>query len=216
MIPQKISELVRSTGDVAFAVSTEGVIVAWNRAASDVFGITESSAVGRFCRDVLLGIDECGPVCSPGCAVRQSVQAQRPVSNFDVRVATSTGRHWYNVSVLIFRETGSPDTYALHVARSVDLRKRLEVLMRDFVLGESTVGEGVKSFSRTAIENAALSDRETDVLRLLSQGCSTIETARQLGISRATVNNHAQHAMAKLDAHSRLEAIRKAIHGRLI
>jgi DNA-binding NarL/FixJ family response regulator len=40
--------------------------------------------------------------------------------------------------------------------------------------------------------------------------------ADQLHLSRTTINNHVQHILRKLDAHSRLEAIRRAEHARLI
>jgi DNA-binding CsgD family transcriptional regulator len=218
MVPQKLIELVRSTADAAFAVDGDGDIVAWNATASLTFGIQEQEAVGRRCGDMLQGADECGPVCSADCTIRQSVRARRPVRNFDLLVATPMGRRWFNISVLIYSDPGSPDSYALHVARPVDTRKRLEMVVRDFVRGESIGEEALASpsISRAVVGNAPLSDREVDVLRLLGRGFTTTEVARSLSISRTTVNNHVQHAMAKLDAHTRLEAIRKAEFAGLI
>jgi DNA-binding NarL/FixJ family response regulator len=55
-----------------------------------------------------------------------------------------------------------------------------------------------------------------EVLRLLAKGETTESIADQLSISRTTVNNHIQHILHKLNAHTRLEAIRRAEHAGLI
>lgn len=52
-----------------------------------------------------------------------------------------------------------------------------------------------------------LTPRETEVLQLLSDGCSTADMAEELGLSTNTVRNHVSAIMAKLGAHSRLEAV---------
>ena len=215
MTPQRLLDLVRSTADPAFAVDHEGVIVAWNAAAAGAFGIAEDEAVKHLCAHTIRGGDECGPVCAIECTVQQLVGARRPVRNFDLLVPTPRGRQWYNFSVLIYAEVGSPDAFGLHVARLVDTQKRLETLVRDFVRTE-VPDSGGTSVNRTAISNAALSEREIEVLHFLAQGLTTSEVATELGISRTTVNNHVQHAMTKLSAHTRLEAIRKAEFGGLI
>jgi DNA-binding NarL/FixJ family response regulator len=53
-------------------------------------------------------------------------------------------------------------------------------------------------------------------LKLLAKGRATEAIAKQLHISRTTVNNHVQHILNKLNAHTRLEAIRRAEHAGLI
>lgn len=69
---------------------------------------------------------------------------------------------------------------------------------------------------RAAAREAELTNRELETLRLLSKGKSTTEVAQILHISATTVNNHVQHILRKLDAHNRLEAIRRAEHAGLI
>jgi DNA-binding CsgD family transcriptional regulator len=218
MVPQRLIDLVRSTGDVAFAIDAEGTIVAWNDVAAETLGIDERAALGTPCSDVISGSDECGSVCSRDCPIHQSAALRRPVRNFDIVMTTAAGKRWFNVSILLYAENGSPETYALHVARSVDVGKRLEMLMRDFVRETlpDAAGSPSVSINRAAIRNASLTSRETSVLRLIAQGLTTKEVADELGISAVTVSNHIQHVLAKLDAHSRLEAIRKAWYGGLI
>jgi DNA-binding NarL/FixJ family response regulator len=53
----------------------------------------------------------------------------------------------------------------------------------------------------------SLTHREREVLEMLASGRTTNETARQLSISPATVKSHVSHALTKLGARNRVEAI---------
>ena len=66
------------------------------------------------------------------------------------------------------------------------------------------------------IGRAELSDREVEVLQLTADGMYPEEVAKQLHLSAHTVKNHLRHAMSKLDAHTKLEAVVKAVRARLI
>lgn len=55
-----------------------------------------------------------------------------------------------------------------------------------------------------------LTDRELDVLRLLSNDLATDEIADELFISYHTVRTHLKHIYSKLDVHSRHEAVTRA------
>jgi two-component system response regulator DesR len=55
-----------------------------------------------------------------------------------------------------------------------------------------------------------LTARETEVLSLVAQGLPSRQIAARLGISYATVRSHIRSVGAKLGAHSKDEAIRKA------
>ena len=61
-----------------------------------------------------------------------------------------------------------------------------------------------------------LSDREVEVLQLTADGLLPGEVAQRLHLSIHTVKNHLRHAMSKLDAHTKLEAVVTAIRARLI
>ena len=55
-----------------------------------------------------------------------------------------------------------------------------------------------------------LTDRETDVLRLLSRGEANKQIARTLGLGEQTVKTHVSHILAKLGVQSRTQAIIRA------
>jgi PAS domain S-box-containing protein len=212
--------MAESTSDAAFAVDGEGLVVAWNQAAEALFALPASEAMGRHCGEIVEGADECGPVCSQDCTVRQAVQKRHAISNFDLLMNTASGRQWCNVSVLVVENGAATNPYALHLIRTIDLRKRLEILVRDFVVSNTNVpaAEAVVliSSTRAAAREAELTDRELEILRLLGKGGTTPSIAGQLHIGRTTVNNHVQHIRRKLDVHTRLEAIRRAEHAGLI
>jgi len=52
-----------------------------------------------------------------------------------------------------------------------------------------------------------LTDRELDVLALVSSGVATAVIAKHLQVSEHTVRSHVQSILTKLNAHSRLEAV---------
>lgn len=54
---------------------------------------------------------------------------------------------------------------------------------------------------------ARLSPRETEVLRGLASGRTTTEIATALGISALTVQSHVKSVLAKLEVHSKIEAV---------
>ncbi|MDQ1348341.1 MAG: hypothetical protein QG573_1715 [Acidobacteriota bacterium] len=213
MREKELSELVASTRDPAFATKAKGVVVAWNRAAEKLFGVTAGQAIGRTCASVVQGRDEQGAVCSENCIVRQAIDSHHPLENFDLEVQTPEGKRWCNVSVLTAEAKASTASHAIHVIRPADLRKRLEMAVRDFVItstGLPAEQAAALIASRAVARASDLSDRELEILRFLARGSTTRSVADQLHISRSTVNNHVQHILQKLDAHTRLEAIRRA------
>jgi DNA-binding NarL/FixJ family response regulator len=61
-----------------------------------------------------------------------------------------------------------------------------------------------------------LTERETEVLRLMAGGYSNKEIARGLDVSDGTVKNHVSSILAKLGVRDRTRAVLKALDARLI
>jgi DNA-binding CsgD family transcriptional regulator len=64
--------------------------------------------------------------------------------------------------------------------------------------------------------NVQLTERETDVLRLLARGHTYAQAARALGMSAHTVGTHVKNAYRKLDVHSAAAAVMQAVRLGLI
>ncbi|MFI0942289.1 response regulator [Streptomyces sp. NPDC021020] len=60
-----------------------------------------------------------------------------------------------------------------------------------------------------------LTERETEVLRLVAKGLSYKQIAARLVISHRTVQNHVQNTLGKLQLHNRVELVRYAIEAGL-
>ena len=74
--------------------------------------------------------------------------------------------------------------------------------------------EGPSSAERAAL--AALTTRETDVLRMVATGLSNGEIAERLVVSEGTVKTHLNRAMAKLNLSSRAQAVVLAYESGLV
>ncbi len=61
-----------------------------------------------------------------------------------------------------------------------------------------------------------LTERELEVLRLVSTGLSNREIAQRLFISENTVKNHVRNILEKLQLHSRMEAVMYAVREHLL
>ena len=59
-------------------------------------------------------------------------------------------------------------------------------------------------------EHPALSERETDVLKLVAQGYVNKEIAQKLGIGSATVSTHIKNLYRKLAVHTRVQVVKVA------
>ena len=97
------------------------------------------------------------------------------------------------------------------VTRDVSL-VNLSGVIRSAAHGERAVAGQFESQFRllsgaTTRRNAVLTAREQEVLRAVSQGQTTSSIARSLGLSEYTVRNHVRNILAKLDAHTKLEAV---------
>jgi DNA-binding NarL/FixJ family response regulator len=69
--------------------------------------------------------------------------------------------------------------------------------------------------SREGAAAPRLTERETEVLRLVAKGLSYKQIAHRLVISHRTIQNHVQNTLGKLQLHNRVELVRYAIEAGL-
>jgi PAS domain S-box-containing protein len=208
-----LERLVRDCGDPAFATDNTGAVVAWNAAAQVLFGISARDAVGKTCAELVRGEDDCGAYCALNCGIRERVRRRQPIASYDLEVETAHGKRWCSCSVLVAQVDSSAAGHAVHLIRDIDVAKRLELTMKRLVAKEVAArrrGSNARSRSALPARETTLSARERQILQLIAKGTTAAEIAAQLTIARATLNNHVQHILQKLNAHTRLQAVRRA------
>lgn len=82
--------------------------------------------------------------------------------------------------------------------------------------GRPYVGADVADELRAASEWPSLTQRESDVLKLMADGLRNHEIATTLGLSVGTVKVHVNRILEKLDAVDRTEAVTRALRRGLI
>jgi DNA-binding NarL/FixJ family response regulator len=90
--------------------------------------------------------------------------------------------------------------------------------IRSTARGETVLAPSVAAtlIRRTAPDAAAVTEREVEVLELLSRGLGNKEIARELFVSEATVKSHLSHVYTKLGVDTRAGAVAAAIERRII
>ena len=90
--------------------------------------------------------------------------------------------------------------------------------VRKTAAGEAVFTSGLAGlvlgeYRRTANDDDAprLTDRETEVLRLVAKGLTAKQVAERLGVSHRTVENHVQNTLQKLQLHNRVQLVRYAL-----
>lgn len=192
------------TGDPAFGVDRLGVIVLWNKAAEDSLGFPASTALGQKCWELLSGQDQNGNrYCCEHCPLREMNFRHEPVHGFRRTFKTASRQtRQFDVSWLtVIDEPG--DEMLLHICRP---EMKHQDAGNDFTPDMDPVLN----------ELGTLSERETEILKLLAQKVSTRDIATSMSISTRTVRTHIQHLMYKLRVHKRREAIELARHLKLI
>lgn len=89
-----------------------------------------------------------------------------------------------------------------------DLTEAIRAVMRGEGVLDPKVAGRVMGWAKKRRRNdqQALSVRETDVLRLVAQGCATKEVAYKLGLTENSVKTYLARAMSKLNCHTRSQA----------
>jgi DNA-binding CsgD family transcriptional regulator len=110
--------------------------------------------------------------------------------------------------------SGEPAELSIDLPDSTGRPSPREVSAAPLRDGDSVVGVfGVAARSGPRVSHSpapadlGLTERELGVLRLLAEGKSTTQIAAELVISKTTVRNHVAHILAKLDAHTRVQAV---------
>jgi DNA-binding NarL/FixJ family response regulator len=100
--------------------------------------------------------------------------------------------------------------FLLKTARAEQLVEAVKVVARgDALLSPDVTRSVIQQFSRPSTPAApvGLTDRESEVLALVSRGLSNAEIAAELFLGEATVKTHVSKVLVKLGVRDRLQAV---------
>ncbi|GGK81459.1 DNA-binding response regulator [Sphaerisporangium melleum] len=119
----------------------------------------------------------------------------------DVLEAVKAGASGYLV------KSASREEFLDAVRRTADAEPVFTPGLAGLVLGEYRR----LAAQRPSDDGPRLTERETEVLRLVAKGLSYRQIAERLVLSHRTVQNHVQNTLNKLQLHNRVELVRYAI-----
>lgn len=173
---QALLDLFSRTSDAVIAIDSLSRIVAWNPAATALFGHAPAQVLGKRCADVLRWWDRHGNlVCGPQCAIRKQAARELPGETQEVLATTRSGRAvWASVSSLVLPRHYHRVCRVVHFAREVTFTPSQEAAVR-FIHNDQARRQLLRS----------LTAREHEVLDLLITGAATAEIVARLSISRS-------------------------------
>ncbi len=205
--------LTFATADPVFAVDQELRVTLWNEAAEALLGYKTEEVLGKHCHD-LFGCRDRGDriLCHRNCMDSLLKQQQEMMPAQDFQVRTKDGREiWASISAILMPSARRDSTILVHIFRDISHQKETEQLIEQILtsLDRLAVRTGNNHSGRlpTPSALASLTEREREVLRVLTSGASTRAIAKKLSISPATARHHVENILTKLGVRSRLEAV---------
>jgi len=199
-------DLIAGTGTAAFAMDRHEKIIYWNAAAEKLLGWSADDVLGRTCFSVLAGRDPFGNLyCMRDCAiVRTAVDGTSPEPFFMEVAKKKGGSQRVKVRVLPLPSGAKNTTCVMH------LIERGDAAELDRLVGAIRAASRPDADMPAAdpmISVSPLTGREREIVVLLSNGYAALNIAAKLNLSHATVRNHIQNILRKLEVHSQVEAI---------
>ena len=186
-------------------VGPDYTIVHWDAQMESLTGALAEETLGKRCYEAVMGESEGGqPFCAHGCSVMHLAQAHRPVSSYEMRIKTRSGaKRWVSVSNLTVETDEGP--YLVHLLR--DAQGTHDAL--EMAKGLIQLSSKEEAPAPTRKDVPALTPRQLEVLKLLSEGKNAKEIGSELYLSQATVRNHVRALFQALEAHSQLDVLAK-------
>ncbi len=208
----ELLEVLGRTTDGMVAIDPDMRVVGWNRAATDLLGYRAEEVLGRPCYEILGWHDRHGnAVCEASCPACARSSRDELIETREVMGRTKSGRSlWLSVSTVVPPARYRQACQMVHFVREGGLPPELERVIAERVgMAPAGTARGGRDGGQAAL--GRLTEREREILSLLAEGMDTREIAERLTLSRATVRNHVQHILNKLEVHSRLEAVALAL-----
>ena len=198
-------ELIAEQNAPAYGMDRHDRIVYWNEGAEKALGWSAEEVLGKMCYDVLAGRDAFGNLyCTKECPVVVSA-----IAGDDVRPY-----------LLELKKKGSASVKVIVRAVPLPAAGPSFAVLMHFLETEGPALDNLIASLRAAVREpgglppvdppisvSPLSGREREIVMMLSNGYAALNIAAKLNLSHATVRNHIQNVLRKLEIHSQVEAV---------
>ncbi|HQR44629.1 MAG TPA: LuxR C-terminal-related transcriptional regulator [Thermoanaerobaculia bacterium] len=199
-------DLIAGAETAAFAMDRNERLIYWNSAAEKLFGWTADEVLGKACFSVLAGRDPFGNLyCMRDCAIMRSAIDGASVEPFLMDIARKRGGSLkVKVRVVPLPAAGKTVSCLMHLVERGEPAE-LERLVASLRTAARPAADSPKADPVLSV--SPLTAREREIVVLLSNGYAALNIAAKLNLSHATVRNHIQNILRKLEVHSQVEAI---------
>jgi PAS domain S-box-containing protein len=205
-VDQTALQALASTAAGAFAIDANDRVIFWSEGAEKLLGHRASDVMGRACFELLAGCDPfgnryCGAHCPIVSLMREGIEPEP----FFMDVKKRDGaRVKVRIRTVALPNAGPGFRALVHLLDPGDV-ERIEKVVAE--LRASTRREKVAEPLPLPTLGNPLTTREREIVQLLSEGFAALNIAARLNLSHATVRNHIQNILRKLEVHSQVEAI---------
>ncbi len=195
-----------------FAVNDRHRIIFWNKAMRRLLGFEYDEVVGKSCGPTLGGRDAFGNrYCSENCAIFGIAQRGESIRPFRMSVRTKSGEPMLvDLVVLKFEMHANRRPLLAYIVQKAEESPRVDAKP---AADRAAVAAPIASADPRLDE---LTPREVEVLGMLGSGQGADDIARLLGISPLTARNHIHKVFAKIEVHSKAEAVAFAFRTHLV
>jgi DNA-binding CsgD family transcriptional regulator len=199
-----LADTLAESAEPFFVVALDGTIIRWNGAVAELLGISPNQAEGQSYWVTIAGRTSAGEA---SCGIERTVldaaqdgTSLPPIEMVLTRRPPLDPRTVLMHHLILKGSDGQPQG-VLHLLDDVEARGRRERIGQRFLA--LTTGDGHLE--------SALTPREVEVLRLLTEGYTAREVAHRLDVRHATARNHMQHILDKLGARSHTQALARLL-----
>ena len=213
------SDIARHSLNALFTIDRDQRVTFWNQACEDLTGVSAAHAMGRPCHEILQGQDCSGrPFCGPDCPVARLSKGGPSPAKFSIRIsAGEAGRVQLNVGTMLVPSDVEGEWMVAHFMQRGHCKSSAGSLGRiDMAAHLNRETYPVAAPGPSSQGLGLLTEREREILCLMAYGQTTDVISQRLHISVTTVRNHIQRLMAKLNVHSRVEAVSCAHRHQLV